>query len=253
MDQGHRQHAGRAVAVGPVAGRGVRGGAVIVVERLDHQVAGPAAGPDGHRRLDLARPLVAVQPHRQLGHMGILALGRGAGDGAEAASASWTLTARPRTPEARTGARSRRAGGPAGRPRCRGRRPPSRKITFSIGRARADRESGASGPQAGHRQAPVDVEDLVEPAKGQPGPHAQGQVDQFVVGEGVVEAVPEGLVHAQVVGGVALGELGGQVLQRYFLAQSLRAPSRSEPDGSHSATRRRRVDPRAPRASGRTR
>ena len=43
-------------------------------------------------------------------------------------------------------------------------------------------------------------------------PTQSAEVDQLVVGEGGVQPRPERLVHAQMVVGVALGELGRQTL-----------------------------------------
>ena len=95
-------------------------------------------------------------------------------------------------------------------------------MTFSIGSDRPGQWWRPGRARAGrHPAGTVDVEDLVEPAQGQPRAHAQGQVDQLVVGEAGVQPVPEGVVHAQVIGGVALGELGGQLLP---LAEPVRSP-----------------------------
>jgi hypothetical protein len=58
----------------------------------------------------------------------------------------------------------------------------------------------------------VDTEDLVEPSERQPRAHAQPELDQFVVAESGVQAVPQSVVHAEVVGREPLGELGGQHL-----------------------------------------
>ena len=156
VDEGHGQHAGRPLAVGPVAGRGVRGGPVVVVERLDHQVGRPCGGPSSASAglASTAPVLVAVQPHRHLGHMGVLALGRpGPATGPAAASASWTLTATapaPRRPGGR--ARSRRAAGPAGTSPASGSPSPHSRIDRPSPSIVA--RSGQRGPGAGTRQAP---------------------------------------------------------------------------------------------------
>src|SRR5664280_2589386 len=77
MDERHRQDARRPGAVLPVPRRCVPGGPVVVVEGLDHQVAGEAVAELRDGRLHLAPPLIAVQPQRNLGYMGLLAPGGG--------------------------------------------------------------------------------------------------------------------------------------------------------------------------------
>ena len=168
---------------------------------------------------------------------------RGAGDGAGSAAESCTLKVTARAPLRR---------------RIRGTRvldqlvaqgvaglgvtgaPDQGDDLLHVGAPRARQSRSGSGvtvrcTRVGrHPAGPVDVEDLVEPAEGQPRADAQGQVDQLVVA----------------VGGVAGGPRTSASMRTWSVAKRRRtrrpgARARSAPSRRRTRPPRRR--PRAPR------